>query len=333
MMSLPRRVLPALYVLATIIGSGVAGYMVIEHWSFIDALYMTILTITTVGYGEVHTLSQTGKVFSVVLMIGGVGGALYTLSLFIQYLLEGQFGINLRRRRMKTEIAKLKEHFILCGYGRMGQEIAHTFNDEGIPFVVIENSQESAARAGEDGYLCLQGDATNDEVLKSAGIERARGIIAALGNDADNLYICLTARSLNSKLRIISRVVENASIDKLKKAGADYVFSPEKIGGIHLASAALRPTVMSFLDTIMRGQHLNLLLDEVVVQQNSALAGKTLKEAEISKNIGIVIPAIKSADPGKLTFNPSSDSVIHPGDTLIGFGNPEQLKQLRKMCS
>jgi voltage-gated potassium channel len=171
MVSLPRRVLPALYVLVIIISSGVAGYMVIERWSFIDALYMTILTITTVGYGEVYTLSQGGKVFSVVLMIGGVGGVLYTLSLFIQYLLEGQFGITLRRRRMKTEIAKLKERFILCGYGRMGQEIAHTFNEEGIPFVVIENSQESAARAGEDGCLCLQGDATSDEVLKEARIE------------------------------------------------------------------------------------------------------------------------------------------------------------------
>jgi voltage-gated potassium channel len=236
---------------------------------------------------------------------------------------------------MGKKLTRIAKHFVICGLGAVGEDIIQEFMRVNEPFVLIEKQKEILETFTVDRpdilYIC--GDATNDEVLQSAGIERAKGIIAALGSDADNLYICLTARSLNSNLRIISRVVENASIDKLKKAGADYVFSPEKIGGIHLASAALKPTVMSFLDTIMRGQHLNLSLDEVMVQQNSALAGKTLREAEISKNIGIVIPAIKSADLGKLTFNPSSDSVINPGDTLIGFGSPEQLKQLRKMCS
>jgi voltage-gated potassium channel len=241
MMSLPRRVLPALYVLVIIVSIGVIGYMVIERWSFIDALYMTILTITTVGYGEVHTLSQGGRVFSVVLMVGGVGGALYTLSLFIQYLLEGQFGITLRRRRMKTEIAKLKEHFILCGYGRMGQEIAHTFNDEGIAFVVIENSQESAARAGEDGYLYLQGDATNDEVLKEARIESARGLVAAVGSDVDNTFITLSARGLCPGLFITARACSPGVEGKLKRAGANRIVSPHNIGGRRMAMLALHP--------------------------------------------------------------------------------------------
>jgi voltage-gated potassium channel len=246
MMSLPRRVLPALYVLVTIVSIGVVGYMVIERWSFIDALYMTILTITTVGYGEVHTLSQGGRIFSIFLMVGGVGGALYTLSLFIQYLFEGQLGITLRRRRMKTGIAKLKGHFILCGYGRMGQEIAHAFNDEGIPFVVIENGQESAARAGEDGYLYLQGDATNDEVLKEAKIESARGLVAVVGSDVDNTYITLSARGICPDLLITARSCSPGVEVKLKRAGANCVVSPHSIGARRMAMLALHPAAVDF---------------------------------------------------------------------------------------
>jgi voltage-gated potassium channel len=245
-LSLPRRVLPALYVLVIIIGSGAAGYMVIEHWSFIDALYMTILTVTTVGYGEVHPLSQGGRIFSIFLMIGGVGGVLYTLSLFIQYLFEGQLGITLRRRQMKTEIAKLKGHFILCGYGRMGQEIANTFNNEGIPFVVIENSQESAARAGENGYLYLQGDATNDEVLKEARIESARGLVAAVGSDVDNTYITLSARGLCPDLFITARSCSPGVEVKLKRAGANRIVSPHSIGAHRMAMLALHPVAVDF---------------------------------------------------------------------------------------
>jgi voltage-gated potassium channel len=246
MMSLPRRVLPALYVLVIIIGSGIAGYILIERWSFIDALYMTILTITTVGYGEVHTLSQGGKVFSVALIIGGVGSVLYTLSLLIQYLLEGQFGITLRRRRMKTEIAKLKEHFILCGYGRMGKEIASTFNDEGIPFIVIENSRESAAMARDDGYLCLQGDATSDEVLKEARIESAHGLVSAVGSDVDNTYITLSARGLCPDLFITARSCSPGVEVKLKRAGANRVVSPHSIGARRMAMLALHPAAVDF---------------------------------------------------------------------------------------
>jgi voltage-gated potassium channel len=244
MVSLPQRILPAVFVLAITIVSGIAGYMVIERWAFIDALYMTILTITTVGYGEVQPLSQSGKVFSIVLMVGGVGGVLYTLSLFIQYLLEGQFGITLRRRRMKTEIAKLKEHIILCGYGRMGREIAYTFNDEGIDFVVIENSQVCAAQAGEDGCLYLQGDATNDEVLKEAKIESARGLVAAVGSDVDNTFITLSARGLSSDLVITARACTPGVEVKLRRAGANRVVSPHSIGARRMAMLALHPAAV-----------------------------------------------------------------------------------------
>ena len=314
---------------------GMFGYKIIEGWPFDEALYMTFITISTVGFQEVKPLGPAGRIFTIILILGGIAVIATGANFIFASIIEGTFGELFRRQGMGKKLSKITNHFIICGFGAVGEDIIQEFMRVDEPFVLIEKQKGvlEAFTVECSDILYISGDATNDEVLKSAGIERAKGIIAALGNDADNLYICLTARSLNPKLRIISRVVEAASIDKLKKAGADYVFSPERIGGIYLASAALRPTVMSFLDTIMRGQHLNLLLDEVTVQPNSALAGKTLKEAEISKNIGIVIPAIKSADLIKLTFNPSSDNVINPGDTLIGFGSPEQLKQLRKMCS
>jgi voltage-gated potassium channel len=200
-----RRPLWGICALIFIVAIGVIGYRVIEGWSFLDSLYMTITTITTVGFAEVHPLSMAGKIFTIFLIIGGVGVALYVLTTIVQYILEGQFGITMGRRRIKARIARLKGHFILCGYGRVGQEIARTFNEERTPFVVIENNEERLAKAEEDGYLCLLADATSDEVLKEAGIERARGLVAALGSDTDNTYITLSARGLRPDLFIEAR--------------------------------------------------------------------------------------------------------------------------------
>lgn len=329
-----RLALIAILFFAVII-LGMIGYKIIEGWSFNEALYMTFITVSTVGFQEVRPLSPTGRIFTIVLIISGIAVIATGANFIFSSIIEGTFGDVFRRQGMEKKLNKIKEHFVICGLGAVGDDIIQEFIRAREEFVLIDRQKDTIERFQREhpDLLCVIGDATDEEIIKSAGIERAKGIIAALANDADNLYICLTARSLNSNLRVISRAVESTSIDKLKKAGADYVFSPEKIGGMHLAAAALRPTVMSFLDTILRGQHLNLSLDEVAVSANSAIAGKTLKEAAISKNIGIVIPAIKSANSNKLTFNPSSDSIIKPGDTLIGFGTLEQLKQLRKICS
>ncbi|UCG29940.1 MAG: potassium channel protein [candidate division WOR-3 bacterium] len=330
-----RRIAIIITAIVAVFLGGTIGYMVIEGWSFNEAFYMTIITVSTVGYGEVRPLSDGGRVFTAMLIISGILLIATGANFIFSSIVEGTFREVFRRQGMQQRISKMKDHFVICGVGAVGEDVIHEFLNAGEPFVLIEKEQSVVDTFIRENpkILYMVGDATHDEVLKSAGIEKARGIIAALGHDADNLYICLTARSLNANLRIISRAVEAASIDKLRKAGADYVFSPEKIGGIHLASAALRPTVMSFLDSILRGQHLNLLLDEVIVRTGSAVAGKTLKETEISKKIGIVIPALKSVNLNKLTFNPSSDSIINPGDTLIGFGTPEQIVQLRKICS
>jgi len=330
-----RRIAIIVAAIVVVFFGGTVGYMVIEGWSFDEAVYMTIITISTVGYGEVKPLSGAGRIFTATLIISGILLIATGANFIFSSIMEGTFGEIFRRQGMEQKISKMKHHFVICGVGAVGEDIIHEFINADEPFVLIDKEPEVLEKFVKEKskILYVVGDATHDEVLKYAGIEKARGIIAALGNDADNLYICLTAQSLNPQLRIISRAVEAASIDKLRKAGADYVFSPEKVGGIHLAAAALRPTVISFLDTILRGQHLNLLLEEVTVRDGSAVAGKTLKEAEISKRTGIVIPALKSAQMNKLTFNPSSDSIINPGDTLIGFGSPEQIIQLKKMCS
>jgi voltage-gated potassium channel len=330
-----RRVAIIVAAIITVIFGGMIGYMMIEGWSISEALYMTIITVSTVGFQEVKPLSDGGRVFTVILILGGILLIATGANFIFSSIMEGTFRDISRRQSMEKKTAKIKDHFIICGLGAVGEDIIQEFIRAGEPFVLVDRQRDVLERFVKENpeILYVIGDATHDEALKSAGIDKAKGIIAALGNDADNLYICLSARALNPKLRIISRVVESNSIDKLKKAGADYVFSPEKIGGLHLASAALRPAVMSFLDAIVRGQHLNLVLDEVTVQASSAIAGKTLRETTISKNIGIVIPAIKSANLNKLTFNPSPDSIIGPGDTLISFGTPEQLKQLREMCT
>jgi voltage-gated potassium channel len=215
---------------------GVVGYRVIEGWSFIDALYMTVITITTVGFMEVHPLYPAGRIFTIFLTIGGVGGALYSLTAIVQYVLEGHLGTTLGRRHMKARIGNLKEHYILCGYGRVGEEIAHTFSQEEVPLVIIDNHEATLAQAEKQGYLCLLADATSDVVLKEAGVERARGLVAAVDSDSENTYITLSARALRPDLFISARYSGVEAKSKLEKAGANRVISPYAIGGHRLAA-------------------------------------------------------------------------------------------------
>ena len=318
-----------------VIFGGTAGYQIIEGWTFIEALYMTIITISTVGFKEVGQLSNAGRIFTIFLILGGIVVITSGISLIFSSIIEGTFGEIIRRQRMEKKLAKIRNHFIICGFGAVGEDVVNEFIRENKPFVLIEKDKNVLNKLLKEfpGTILVIGDATDDEILKNAQIEKAKGVLAVLGKTADNLYICLSARSLNAKLRIIARVIESESIDKLKKAGADYVFSPEKIGGIRLAAAALKPAVTSFLDAIIRGEYLDLVLNEVEVQEHSSIVRKTLQESEISKNIGIIISAIKSANTDKLIFNPSSKTIINPGDILIVFGSLDQIKQLKKICS
>ena len=323
--------------IAIIIGlilGGTIGYHLIEGWSLIESFYMTIITITTVGFGEVRTPSNPGRIFTVILILCGVAIITTGVTSIFSSIIAGTFGEVIRRRKMERNLLKIKNHFIICGLGVVGEDVINEFLKAKASFVIIEKEKAVLDKLLNEfpSSMYIIGDATDDEVLKNARIEAAKGIIVVLGNDADNLYICLTARSLNPKLRIIARAIEGEAINKLKKAGADYVFSPEKIGGVQLASAALRPSVTSFLDAVLRGEYLNLIFDEIEVQTGSAVAGKMLKETNISKDIGIIIPAIKSAESDKLTLNPSSDTVLNQGDVLIAFGSNEQINRLKKFC-
>jgi voltage-gated potassium channel len=246
----------------------------------------------------------------------------------VQYILEGQFGITMGRRRMKARIAKLKGHFILCGYGRVGQEIARTFSEERTPFVVIENNEERLAKAEKDGYTFLLADATSDEVLKEAGIERARGLVAALGSDTDNTYITLSARGLCPDLFIEARSSGREAEFKLKRAGADRVISPHIIGGHRMAMLALRPAVVDFIDTVTYRPGRELQLENVDVASGSSLVNQTLKK--VREEVGITVLAMRKQS-GKLLANPPDKEIIEDGDRLIVIGTQKRLAALESI--
>jgi voltage-gated potassium channel len=324
-----RRLLWGICTVAVIIIAGAIGYIIIEGWSFIDALYMTIITITTVGYAEVHPLTTTGRVFSIFLIIGGVSGALYTLSVIAGYIIEGHLGTTLGRRRMERAIAKLKEHFILCGYGRVGQEIARIFTDEGVPFVVIDKNQESVANAEKNGHLYLLADATNDEVLKETGIEKARGLIVAVGNDADSLYITLSARGLRPDMLIEARVSSSEDEAKLRKAGANRIISPHSLGARRMAELALRPGIVDFIDTVVSRRGTEFEMENITVSQDSALINLTVEETRRRSKATILAISRKT---GRMIANPSAEQTIQAGDILITLGTREQLSALEEIC-
>ncbi len=324
-----RRLLWGSIILAVIVAVGVTGYMVIEGWSFLDSLYMTITTIATVGYGEIHPLSAGGRVFGMVLILGGVGGALYGLTAIVQYALEGDIGSIWGRRRMKNKIDQLRGHFILCGFGRVGETIASTFQEEGVHFVVIENDPAHITGLEQSGYLYLAGDATRDEVLREAGIEHARGLVAAVGDDADNTYITLTGRELRPDLFIEARASSERAEKKLKSAGANRVVSPNSIGARRMAMLALRPAVVDFVDDITRRGGPDLLMENVSVSAESVLAGQSVNELRQCSKATIL--AINKKNGG-LMANPPGEEKIMAGDSLIIVGTGEQLSSLEGIC-
>ena len=328
-MSPRSRLLWGVCALVIIIAAGVIGYVIIEEWSFVDALYMTIITITTVGYAEVHPLTASGRIFSIFLIVGGVSGALYALSGIAGYIIEGHLGTTLGRRRMEKTIKKLKGHFILCGYGRVGQEIARIFTEEGMTFVVIDKSQESIASIEKNGGLYVFGDATSDEVLKEAGIEQARGLVVALGSDADSVYITLSARGLRPDLFIEARASSSMAGAKLKKAGANRIIAPYSLGARRMAELALRPAVVDFIDTVIRSRGRDLQMENITVSHDSALAGLTVEETRHRTKAAILTISRKG---GKLLVNPSIEETIEAGDRLITLGTKKQLAALEEIC-
>ncbi|GAC1310025.1 MAG: potassium channel protein [Vulcanimicrobiaceae bacterium] len=322
----PVRLRIAVGLLALVSISSVCAYVAIERWSWFDALYMTVATMTTVG-GEPHPLTTRGRWLTLGVIVLGVGATSYTFLATASYVLEGQLGLEFGRRRTRNRVRTMNDHFILCGFGRVGREIAREFVAERVPFVVIDVNQTSLADAVRAEYLTVSGNATSAEVLREAGIERARGLVTATDNDADNVYVTLSARVLRPELFIVARANRDDSAENLKFAGADRIISPYYIGGKRMASLAMRPTAVDFIDTILEAGNTDLLLEDLTIPANSRWAGKTLGELVGSGSEAMVL-ALKRAN--LMTFRPANETVLHAGDEVVAAGPRPTIRALEK---
>ncbi len=330
-----RQVFCILILAIAVLVSGTVGYVVIEGWSLLDAFYMTVITLTTVGFGEVHPLSSSGKIFTVFLVGSGVFVVTYSISFLVGLLAEGRAGEFLLRRRVRMELREIENHFIVCGCGVVGSEVVEYFARTREKFVVIERDEEKVKEIlkGYPDLLFIVGDATREDLLKDAGIDRAQGLLALLGSDADNVYAVITARFMNPHLRIVARAIQPESIEILKRAGADYVICPQKIGGLRLAAAALRPQVTSFLDLVLQSETFDLTIEEITIPENSPVAGKSLRELNLPGKIGLIVVAVKPGNRPTFEFNPRADTIIRAGDIIIVLGRLQQLAELRKLAA
>ncbi len=315
--------------LLTIMALGSLGYMVLEGWDFFDSLYMTVITLTTVGFGEVHPLSRVGRAYTLVILLAGMGVMLYIVTSLAKVVVEGEIKAALGKRKLLKRIKKMHGHYIICGFGRIGEIIARQLSQRGMPLVVVENNPEQVSRAEEAGYDFVNGDATREEVLQEAGIERAKGLVAVVGSDVGNVYITLTARSLNPRLFIVSRGEELGSEQKLLRAGADKVESPYEMGGRKMAHTILRPTVVTFMELAMH-EGVEWSMEEIAVGPDSPIIGIPLKDSGFRQKWNLIVVAIKRAD-GEMIFNPTPESLVLAGDTLILLGMRKNLEALEEM--
>ncbi|MCX5717460.1 MAG: potassium channel protein [Nitrospirae bacterium] len=329
MRGLRKRLIFALIFITCVVIAGSAGYMLIEGWSCLDSLYMTVITIASVGYKEIHDLSPNGRIFTIILIISGVGSVTYALTTIAKIVVEGEIQEIFGRKRLEKKIKELKNHYIVCGYGRMGRIICRELKEKNINFVVIEKRPDTFESREET--LMLKGDATKDENLKEAGIEKAKGLISVLPTDAENLFVVLSARELNPNLFIVARAGEEGSEQKLLRAGADRVVSPYHIGGLRIAHTVLKPAVVDFIEFATKSGNIDLQMEEITVQNNSKLVGLTLDECGIGRDLGIIVVAIKKAS-GDMKFNPTFRTAIKTGDTLIALGEISKLKTLENMA-
>ncbi len=323
------KVLLALGLMVSLLIIGTLGYAILEGYGFIDALYMAVITLGTVGYREVQPLSEPGKLFTIFLIIAGIGTVAYAVTQVVEYLIST---IVFRRKRMERMIAKLSDHVIICGYGRIGEQVASRLQARGVAFVIIEREEAVLERLDALGFLYVDGNATNDTSLQNAQIQSASTIVATLPTDADNVYVALSARNLRPDIRIIARASDAISATKVKQAGADKVISPYDIGGRYIANAVLRPHVVNFMDVVNSSNEAatgSLEIEELRVTPHCNYANMALRDTNIRSELNIIVLAVRTPD-GEFEYNPSPDTILVPDSMLICIGMASKLDRLAK---
>ena len=322
-----RRVIFALSGLGIVLAVGTGGYMFLGDWDFLDALYMTVITVGTVGYDEVRELSDPGRIFTMLLIFAGFGAMVFFLGTMIDFVVEGHLKGILEGRRMQRRISTLSRHHVVAGLGRVGMVVARTLAEEGVPFVVVDIDKDAIARAHEKDWIVVEGDATEEETLLAAGVDKAHSLVTALDTDADNLFVTFTSRALNADLFIVSRSTSERSESRIKKAGANRVITPNEIGGRRMAAMVTHPVISDFLDVVSHGEQVEFRLQEVELKEGCPLAGKSIKDARVRDATGAYILAVQGQD-GDVNTNPSSDTVLRLGDKLVALGTEAQLNSL-----
>jgi voltage-gated potassium channel len=331
-MNLERHLATIALIFIAILAVGSIGYVLIEGWPWADALYMSVITVTTVGFGEVNPLSRAGQLFTSVLIVLGVGAITYSFTALANYLIAGELGDVLEEFRMKRQIDTLENHYVVCGFGRVGQEVCAQLRQEGQPFVIVDTDGDSLARARECGFLAIRGDAGDDEVLHAARIHKARGLVAAVTSDASNLYVVLTSRTLNQNLFIVARGSSDDATSKLLRAGADRVISPYSLGGRLIAQTLVRPNVVDFLDVVLYDDSLKLFLEDLTVGQGCSLDRVSVGKARIRETTGANVLGIRRR--GQVIVSPPASTELQSGDILVALGTREQLAALAdRVCS
>ncbi len=325
-----RRIVYPLIAVAVAIGFGTVGFHLIEGWSILDSLYVAAQTVTTVGYGDVTPASRNGRIFAVVFMIGGVGVVLYALTTAVQTIVQSELIKTLGQKRQSRRMGKMRNHFIVCGAGRVGSHLVRALLGGHETFIVIERDPQRVAELTDLGVAVLVRDATLEDSLREAGVENARGLAACLPDDADNVYVVLTAHDLNPGLHIVARAAEEQAESKLIRAGANRVVAPTIIGGHRMAMALTKPAVDDFLGSITANK-LELAFEQLEVEPSSDLVGKKLSETNIRSELDIVVVSIRRSD-GQILFNPSGEATIESGDMLIAIGHAELLMKLTELA-
>jgi voltage-gated potassium channel len=332
MKNLPRRLAYIATAIALSLLLGTVGFVWIEGYPVFDAFYMTLSTITTVGYSEIRTLSRNGRIFNSFVIFFGVSTMFFAIGAMTQTIIELELGEYFGKRRTRRMIDKLKDHYIICGFGRVGRNAANEFKRSSASFVVVDRNPDRVERAMRAGMLAVAADSTRDETLRELGVERAHGLVAALSTDADNLFVILSAKTLNPNLHVATRAAEEEAESKLRKAGADAVFAPYTVTGYRLAQALLRPHVFQFLDLTTKNVGLDVEIEQVQVADRQNFVARTLAQMQIRRDLGVIVLAVRKGD-GNMLFNPPAETEIRGGDHLIVMGEPGNLRKLESVVA